>query len=252
VSKINKEALINKMEVNASQIGKKTSEISEKVKQDVAAQLKNAADRWCSAMFATQYLGNTLSIYWGGRVFATFAGLPFKFQCPVDQEPSKAWINQLPSSGPIVASVDATEAAARSVLRECQLYRMHECRKWVHPVILQQIRAETETALMAQLVLDQNDANKDPKLATMPAWANMAAEAQPPAADWAAIHFRCGDALRGALAPTYGVLPNKWYTDILTNHSKQLKRIVVVAKLQGKGDHRELDKGTGSECRYGH
>jgi hypothetical protein len=104
---------------------------------------------------------------------------------------------------------------------------------------------------MAQIRLDQTDANKDPKKAEMPGWAKPkdGAGAGSTTESWAAIHFRCGDALRGALAPTYGVLQNKWYTDILKTHPSPLTRVVVVAKLEDKGDDRILDKGTGAECR---
>ena len=59
---------------------------------------------------------------------------------------------------------------------------------------------------MKQIVLDQKqiDTTKDPKKAEfgIPSWAKTKVhqrEAETETGSWAAIHFRCGDALRGTL-----------------------------------------------------
>jgi hypothetical protein len=164
--------------------------------------------------------------------------------------------------------------------------------------VLEAIRRESAPAL--KNAIDESVAKNDQKHkgASLPDWAVLTNNTNEKS--WAAIHFRCGDALRGknsplfallfvsysvqcialsvlsfrvlscpffegALAPTYGMLPNKWYSDILRAHKKQqqqqqqqqqhpfaFERIVIVAKLQGQGDDRQLDKGTGAECRQVH
>ena len=79
------------------------------VVKDVKKTIHEAAGRWCDSTFAKQFLGNTLSMYWGARTFAIFAGLPFNFDCPDKGGGGHAWINQLPASG----EAAATGAAGR-------------------------------------------------------------------------------------------------------------------------------------------
>jgi hypothetical protein len=83
--------------------------------KDVKKAIHEAANRWCDNTFATQFLGNTLSMYWGARAFAIFAGMPFSFDCTDKGGGGHAWINQLPSSGSAPSRFNATVAQAKQV-----------------------------------------------------------------------------------------------------------------------------------------
>jgi hypothetical protein len=139
-AKKTKFGMLKKKKVNAPG---GTVELAPGVLAEVMKQSSMAGKRWCDQMFATHFLGNSLSIYWYARALAMLAGVPFKAPCAK----AYSWINLLPQKH----TPDPAEASAEkltAMIRKCSVYRPHECTLgWTEPALHKLIKKESDNAL---------------------------------------------------------------------------------------------------------
>jgi len=216
---------------------------------------------WSGGRALEQQMGNMLSLYWHHRALALVGGHAFSVAKPPPVSLRRSWLAHLPATAPASASAAAAAAAAAAQRAGLERASPPDGAAW------RRARAEAEAACAGDdgewttvgdeaaphlcrgswtqgaMLLgpgggvvgrESRAALRDFQAAAAGAGANNSGG---DAAVDAAVHFRCGDLLRGVGGTDrphhrYGMMPWRW---VAARLPLSARRIVVVGNVRGSG-----------------